>query len=428
MAQIEFITIYAGYHQGAGAGVYENAVFRLRNYTAGPTGSPGSSSVLATATVDVSRDWPPGVNGPKVITFASPATVTSSGFYCLEIDCTGMTPYNMSVYFYIGRNPTDFVYASSEPYASKEGAQYYWLNALSTWNLQSTTAGWGYDCYSGESWGNEATESVTYARWSIVVDGNFRSKGAIRFYLDAGGDPPSKATNPSPSDETENDGCFDNKLSWSGDGDGYDVYIGTSAETLGIIASGTTSNPYTVSEEDFPTNSTVYWRIDSNNDAGTTEGDVWSFDPSPGAVSNPTPNDGQGRVSTNQSRLYWDGGKLYQTFDVYIDGYLAEEDTTNEYYDLNDYDYWPLLGGTAYTWSVTAKNAHGETEGDTWAFTTGARYAPITPRPLDYDEDMGWNVPNGEWAPIGDLDVAGGGSLQSQIIVIGHKTIYFGSL
>ena len=69
--------------------------------------------------------------------------------------------------------------------------------------------------------------------------------------------------------------------------------------------------------------------------------------------------------------------------------------------------------------------------GPTWTFTTGL--APVWTsttlgRPPDYDEDLGWDVPNGEWAAIGDLDVAGGGSLQSQIVVIGHKTIFFGSL
>jgi hypothetical protein len=318
--------------------------------------------------------------------------------------------------------------------------------------VSDTVGSWGAAVATGissweltTSWQEEATTPKTgrYIMVEVVETGNHiagpradhridwgwtnKTVSCFDVYAEAGS-PPSKASNPSPANETEIDGCFDNKLSWSGDGDDYDVYIGTSAGTLSLIASGTTDNPYTVSEEDFPTNSAVYWRIDSNNDAGTTEGDVWYFDPSPGIATNPTPSDGRGRVSTTQSRLYWDGGKLYQTFDVYVNGELVEEDTTNEYYDLNTYAYWPLSGSTYYAWSVTAKNVHGETVGDVWGFTTGFKYSPAEPRPLDYDEDAGWDVPNGEWAPIGDLDVAGGGSLQSQIVVIGHKVIYFGSL
>ena len=91
---------------------------------------------------------------------------------------------------------------------------------------------------------------------------------------------------------------------------------------------------------------------------------------------------------------------------------------------------WELY--SIYEWRIDSYDEVSEltSTGDTWSFTTAENTLDATyrPRRSDYDEDLGWDVPNGEWVAIGDLDVAGGGSLQSQIVVIGHKTIYFGSL
>jgi len=274
-----------------------------------------------------------------------------------------------------------------------------------------------------------SSPGATYS-WSMQLKdsgGSLLWESPTYSYTVAGG-VPSKASNPSPSNENENDGCFDYRLSWSGDGDDYDVLIGSESGSLSQIASGTTDNPYTVSEEDFPTNTIVYWRIDSNNDTGTTVGDEWWFDPRPGVSDNPTPEDGYTNISTTQSRLYWDGGKLYQTFDVYINNALVLEDTTNEHYDLDDYAGWPLLPYATYSWYVVTKNAHGSTESDTWEFTTGKRFSLVPPRQTSYGEDLAWDVDNGEWAGISDLVVAGGGSMQSQIVLVGHKVIYFGSI
>ncbi len=88
--------------------------------------------------------------------------------------------------------------------------------------------------------------------------------------------PPSKAINPNPAD-----GAIKVSrgvdLSWE-DGGGaetYDVYWGESPETLALVSddqAGTTYDPGTLEEE-----TTYYWRIDSTNETGTTEGDVWSF-------------------------------------------------------------------------------------------------------------------------------------------------------
>ena len=89
--------------------------------------------------------------------------------------------------------------------------------------------------------------------------------------------PPSKATNPSPSNGATNQSNSTN-LSWSdgGNATSYDIYFGIdstpdSGELKGNQTE-TTYNPGTLER-----NKTYYWRIDAKNAAGTTRGDIWSF-------------------------------------------------------------------------------------------------------------------------------------------------------
>ncbi len=86
--------------------------------------------------------------------------------------------------------------------------------------------------------------------------------------------PPSKATNPSPTNSATSV-SITATLSWSNGGGAtsYDVYFGTASPgaSQGNQA-GTTFNLGTLNY-----NTTYYWRIDAKNDDGTTTGDVWSF-------------------------------------------------------------------------------------------------------------------------------------------------------
>ncbi|MCG3141137.1 MAG: Hercynine oxygenase [Anaerolineae bacterium] len=89
--------------------------------------------------------------------------------------------------------------------------------------------------------------------------------------------PPSKATNPSPSNSATGQ-SINTDVSWSNGGGAtsYDVYFGTdsipdSGEYKGN-QSGTSYDPGTLAYS-----TTYYWRIDAKNSAGTTTGDVWSF-------------------------------------------------------------------------------------------------------------------------------------------------------
>jgi len=241
-------------------------------------------------------------------------------------------------------------------------------------------------------------------------------------------DLPTKASNPVPANEETEDGVYDGRIAWANgaDTDDVDLYIGTESGSLSLLSSAIELEYHDVAIENFPSDSIVYWRIDSNNDVGTTTGDEWWFDPRPGAATNPTPSDGVTALSITQSRLYWDAGKLNQTFDVYIDGVLVEEDTTDEYYDISNWGLWPLQYSTSYEWYVKAKNVHGEEDSDTWTFTTAAPYSMA--RPSTYDPDLVWDISTEDWVDFSDITVSGGGRYQSQIVVVGHKVIYFGDI
>lgn len=99
-----------------------------------------------------------------------------------------------------------------------------------------------------------------------------------------GGTPPAKAASPSPSNGA---GAVSTStsLSWgsAAGATSYDVYFGTdSTPDAGELVgnpSGTSFNPGTLANS-----TTYYWRVDSKNSAGTTTGDVWSFDTAAGGA------------------------------------------------------------------------------------------------------------------------------------------------
>ena len=62
----------------------------------------------------------------------------------------------------------------------------------------------------------------------------------------------------------------------------YNVYIGSSADTLEEIASDLYET--TFSPEGIDANNTYFWRVDAVNDTGVTEGQVWSFKAVPGGT------------------------------------------------------------------------------------------------------------------------------------------------
>ena len=86
--------------------------------------------------------------------------------------------------------------------------------------------------------------------------------------------------------------------------------------------------------------------------------------PLPGQVSNPTPATGS-TVSSSPAVLGWTAGSNATSYDVTLDGTLVGNVTTPQY------TVPTTLASGLHTWSVTAKNAAGNTAGPAWTFTVG---------------------------------------------------------
>ena len=103
-----------------------------------------------------------------------------------------------------------------------------------------------------------------------------------------------KATDPDPANEAIDVVFTDRELDWTnGEGaDSWELFLGDSEETLESIATGTSAGHTLTDEQRALFTNTCYWRVDSINESGTTEGDVWYFVCAPPIkVTNPTPVD-----------------------------------------------------------------------------------------------------------------------------------------
>lgn len=89
---------------------------------------------------------------------------------------------------------------------------------------------------------------------------------------------PSAASNPDPEDD-ETNVEVDKILSWDGDGDTYDVYLGTSSplDSEDLVSEGQAGETYDP-PGDLDYEEEYFWRIDTNKSGyETVEGDEWSF-------------------------------------------------------------------------------------------------------------------------------------------------------
>jgi hypothetical protein len=184
------------------------------------------------------------------------------------------------------------------------------------------------------------------------------------------GGAPSKASSPSPADASGPGINFETPtLSWSGDGDTYDVYGGAAGNFV-LLSSGQAGTSYTLSEADkvLFKNGVVTWRVDSTNDEGTTQGDDWTFDPRPAKVTTPAP----AHTATGQSiysTMGWAASTYATSYDVWWLGSKIYSETT-EVVVLPLVADLPMDYGTVITWRVDSNNYYGTTTGDTWTFTT----------------------------------------------------------
>jgi len=179
------------------------------------------------------------------------------------------------------------------------------------------------------------------------------------------------------------------------DGDtlSYDVYLGTSAGDLQLVASNIYETCFTPTAP-LEYETTYFWRIVAKDNEFTTEGPDWSFTTEnaphpPNAPTNPFPPHMAEGVST-LVEMTWeatdpDGDTL--TFDVYF-GTDANPPLVAENQAQARYVPGQLQGVTVYYWKIIAKDATSSTEGPIWWFrTTGTNpqppNAPHDPNPPD---------------------------------------------
>ena len=140
---------------------------------------------------------------------------------------------------------------------------------------------------------NPLRDGTHYIRWSGKngyaggigyqenLDGVYTNATIDWHFVNYGTDavtPPTKATNPSPSDAATSVDFSALGLSWDdgGGADTFDVYIGPIGD-LSLVSSAQAGTTITIDTADVPWGETIYWRIDSTNGDGTTTGDTWSF-------------------------------------------------------------------------------------------------------------------------------------------------------
>jgi len=106
-------------------------------------------------------------------------------------------------------------------------------------------------------------------------------------------------------------------------------------------------------------------------------------------------------------------GNTYETFHIISNELRAA---------LNDF--------STYEWRVDTRDDETglTTTGDTWTFVSD-RSDSFTKfdRHTDYDGDKVWQPGTG-WVDINDFGYTGGGRHKEQLVVVGHKSIYFGAI
>ena len=189
-----------------------------------------------------------------------------------------------------------------------------------------------------------------------------------------GGSPPSKATTPTPADAATgvdvNDALF-----WAAvvDANNYNVYFGTSSP--GSLIGNQEPNTYDPAGA-MDANTLYYWRIDPNNEYGTTTGDVWSFTTAagpPDKATNPSPANAATDV-TIKTDLSWTAAGGAANYDLYFGTSSPGSLIGNQ--AGTTYDTGTMDSNTVYYWRIDPNGTGGKTTGDVWSFTTMALLAP----------------------------------------------------
>jgi len=179
------------------------------------------------------------------------------------------------------------------------------------------------------------------------------------------------------------------------------VYIGETGD-LTLVSSAQAGTTYTTTLAELetifeasPIDQKIYWRIDSINESGTTEGDEWNFDPRPTKSGNHSPVDEFGDMTLDWQEFTWDGVVNADSYNAYMgtDIDLEAEDLeqildtspnpsmAQAYMAVVTKLVYPNTGLAAYNytyyWRVDTVNDFGITEGDVLEFGTIVYNPPL---------------------------------------------------
>ncbi len=219
---------------------------------------------------------------------------------------------------------------------------------------------------------------------------------------------PGKVTGPNPTDKAENVDVT-TTLTWTSaeDAESYDVYLGkvkASVESATITTAAIFRGNQVETKfdpEGLDPDTQYYWRVDSRNTLGVTEGDLYQFKTAvaPKKAKDFQPVDGTTTAPIKQV-LQWKAGKNATSHDIYFGKVKADvENATTEdedvfignqtgvTHDPEDEDAdeeGDLLPATMYYWRIDEVGPGGTTKGDVLKFQTTNPPAAVTnPIPTD---------------------------------------------
>ena len=329
-------------------------------------------------TIDVpSVNHPPSkpVN-PSPIDGAVDVSITTS----LSVDVYDPDGDNMNVYFYwnngtmigVDTNVPSGGTASIGPLSLSYDTQYHWYAIANDTQFENQSSIW-----------------------------SFTTKSAPVNH------PPSKPSNPTPSDEAA-DVSVDTALSWQcNDPDGdpltYDVYFGTTTNPP-KVSNNQSSTLYDLDTLQYST--TYYWKIVAwDNKGAKNESNLWNFTTEPFVNHPPNtphtlfPENNATNISINTTLSWYcsdpDGDDV--TYDVYFGSTNPPPKVSNNQ-SSTTYNPGTLQYSTIYYWRIVAWDEHGaKTLGPVWHFTTESLPInhppdkPSNPSPANNSKNMSIN-------------------------------------
>lgn len=259
-----------------------------------PYGEDLCSGTVATGSL--TKD--PGIDDVE-ITFSSSTELTSGQAYSIICRCSTATVNNAVLW----GGDTAAGYANGNRCGNSNAGEEYnwqsWTNRDTTFTTKangvvkdSYTTFNHYQYIYGDWWiAQTFVAGSTYTITSVVLklarSVNATNPGTLTVSIREAVSAPSAVINPTPIDDYTNMTLDWQQFLWESasaepDREVYDIYFGTEADNLTLIA--LESPIVSVAQSYLQTvvgigvySTTYYWRVDAKNNAGTTTGTVWSL-------------------------------------------------------------------------------------------------------------------------------------------------------